>query len=144
MEWCINLHTEFSEHFTLFRSWWHFVSIDDVPSLLEIIILVLNRDLSVFSINTTLNGHDLSVIIDKFVALPSEELEPSCICTLHLENICSTIAWNSHSVILPLPRLNGLSLIIKEELLSFVVCIQCIEFHMSSTMALNNSIHPHL
>jgi hypothetical protein len=85
MEWCINLHAEFLEHLTLLRSWWHFISIDDVPSLTKFVTFVLNNDVSIFSIIITLDGHDLSVIVDELVALPSEELEPSSIGGSHVQ-----------------------------------------------------------
>jgi hypothetical protein len=107
-------------------------------------VFVVDSDLSVFSVIVSLDGHDLSFLVDQHVTFPSEELEPSGIGGSRVQVGRSSIALNGDRSTFPLVILNGLSLIIKEELLSFVGFSQGLESQIMSTNAFDNSVHPQL
>jgi len=144
MEWFFNNQSPVLVQVTLFEICWHFISVDDVPCLTNFAVFVVDSDVSVFSINISLDSHDLSFVIDKHIALPSEELEPSSIGGSHVQVVRVTIALDGDRSGFPLVRLNGLSLIIQVEHLSFVGCSQGLESQIMSTDAFDNSVHPHL
>ena len=145
MEWSINFHTPILVHITILEIIWHFIDVDDVPCLTNFTVLVVDSDVSVFSINISLDGHDLFVFdIDKLVALPSEELEPSSIGGSCVQVARFTVTLDSDRSVFPIVVYNGLSLIIQEELLCFVRFSQGLESQMMSSNAFDNSVHPHL
>jgi hypothetical protein len=53
MEFSLNIETEVFVKFSLLWLFWIFIGIDDVPLLVDLSMLVVNNDVSVFSINTT-------------------------------------------------------------------------------------------
>jgi len=144
MEWFFNYHTPILIEVTLLKIWWHFICVNDVPCLTSLAVLVVDSNVSVFRIDISLDSHDLSFVIDKHIALPSEELEPSSIGGCHVQVVRVTIALDGDRSGFPLVRLNGLSLIIQVEHLSFVGCSQGLESQIMSTDAFDNSVHPHL
>jgi len=102
MEWFFDYQSPVLIQVTLFEICWHFISVDDVPCLTNLSVLVVDTDVSVFSINISLDGHDLSFVIDKHVALPSEELEPSSIGGSHVQVVRVTIALDGDRSAFPI------------------------------------------
>ena len=102
MEWNINFHTPILVHITGFEIIWHFIDVDDVPCLTNFTILGVDCNVSVFRINVSLDSHDLSFVIDKHVAFPSKELEPSSIGGSCIQVVRSTIALDGDRSAFPL------------------------------------------
>jgi hypothetical protein len=64
VEWSLNIKTEVLVELTLLWLLWVFVSIDNVPLLVDLSMFVVNNNVSVFSINITLNIEDLTFFVD--------------------------------------------------------------------------------
>jgi len=77
VEWSFDVETEFFVQFSL--SWFAlpFVSIDDIPLLVDLAVLWSGFDVSVFSINVSLNMDDLTFLVGDKSILVSEHLPPS-------------------------------------------------------------------
>jgi hypothetical protein len=54
-----------------------FINVHDIPLLVDLVVLSINNDVSVFSINVTLNFDNLTLLVDNGSALILEELPPS-------------------------------------------------------------------
>jgi hypothetical protein len=54
-----------------------FIDIDDLPSLVDLTVLVFNNNISIFIVESSLNGNDLSFIILDDSIIVSEDLPPS-------------------------------------------------------------------
>jgi hypothetical protein len=63
--------------FSLLWLLWILVNIDDVPLLVNLSMLVVDHNILVLSIDSTLDIKDLVVVIDDESFLSSEELPPS-------------------------------------------------------------------
>jgi hypothetical protein len=77
VEISFNIHTEVFVEFTLGWFLWHLVSIDEIPLLVESLVLFPDNDILVLSILSLINIHDLSSFINKIDVLVSKELPPS-------------------------------------------------------------------
>jgi hypothetical protein len=77
MEWSFDIESIL--FIELSFSWFSlpFISIDDVPLLVDSAMLVVDNDVSVFSIMTSINIKDLSVLIDNESTVNSPHLPPS-------------------------------------------------------------------
>jgi hypothetical protein len=77
VEISFDIETEFIVEFSF--SWFSlpFISIDDVPLLVDISILIGYLNVSVFRIEISLNFDNLSSLVDNESILISEELPPS-------------------------------------------------------------------
>jgi hypothetical protein len=77
VEWSFDVETELFIQFSL--SWFSlpFISIDDVPLLVDSSVLLEEDDVSVLGILSTLNIHYLSFLVDNESTLVSEELPMS-------------------------------------------------------------------
>jgi hypothetical protein len=53
VEWSFNIETEVFVEFSFLWIFWILISIDDVPLLVDLSMLVVDNDVSVFSINST-------------------------------------------------------------------------------------------
>ena len=103
MEWSINFHTPVLVHITILEIIWHFIDVDNVPCLTDFTILGVDCNVSVFTVNVSLDGHDLSIlVVDQHVTFPSEELEPSGIGGSHVQVGRSTIALDGNRSAFPL------------------------------------------
>jgi hypothetical protein len=71
VEWSFNIESEVLIEFTLLRESFPLVNIDDVPLLVETIVLVPSKDGSVLSIYSSLNINDLSFLVDNVSVLVS-------------------------------------------------------------------------
>ena len=85
MEWSVDFETPVFVHLTFLQLCWHFIGVDDVPCLTNLSVLVVDTDVSVFRIDISYDGHDLSFFVDKHVVLESEKLEPSSIGGSHVQ-----------------------------------------------------------
>jgi hypothetical protein len=77
VEWSFNIETEVFIEFTLLWLLWILISIDDVPLLVNLSMLLVDHNILVFSIDSSLDIKDLVVVIDDESVLSSEELPPS-------------------------------------------------------------------
>jgi len=77
VEVSLNNQTEFLIELSLSGFSLPLVSIDNVPLLVDTVVLVLNFDVSVFSINIALDMHYLSFFIGNIDTFVSEHLPPS-------------------------------------------------------------------
>ena len=102
MEWFFNYHTPILIEVTLLKIWWHFICVDDVPCLTPFTVFVIDTDVSVFRIDISLDGHDLSFFVDNHVVLESEKLEPSSIGCSHVQVVRVTIALDGDRSAFPL------------------------------------------
>jgi hypothetical protein len=64
VEWSFNIETEVFVELTLLWLFWVFISVDNIPLLVDLSMFGVNNNVSVFSINSTLNIEDLSFIIN--------------------------------------------------------------------------------
>ena len=85
MEWFFDYQSPVLVQVTLFEISWHFISVDDVPCLTNFTVLWVDSNVSVFFVKVSLDGHDLSFLVDQHVTFPSEELEPSGIGCSHVQ-----------------------------------------------------------
>jgi hypothetical protein len=53
VEWSFNIETEVFVEFSFLWIFWILISIDDVPLLVDLSMLVVDNDVSVFSIKST-------------------------------------------------------------------------------------------
>jgi hypothetical protein len=77
MEISFNIDSKVWVEFSLLWLFWIFISVDDVPLLVSLSIGFGDLNILVFSIDFTLDLHDLSFIVDNSVSFSSEELPPS-------------------------------------------------------------------
>jgi len=77
VEVSLNNQTEFLIELSLSGFSLPLISIDNVPLLVDTVVLVLNFDVSVFSINIALDMHYLSFLIGNIDTFVSEHLPPS-------------------------------------------------------------------
>jgi hypothetical protein len=77
VEWSLNIESE--SFIELSLSWFSlpFINIDNVPLLVKFTVLVPGDDVSVFSINTTLDVKNLSVFVLNHGSNVSPHLPPS-------------------------------------------------------------------
>jgi hypothetical protein len=77
MEVSLNVKTELLVELSL--SWFSlpFISVDNIPWLVESVVLVLDFNVSVFSINIALDMKDLAFLIAHVDTSVSEHLPPS-------------------------------------------------------------------
>jgi hypothetical protein len=80
VEWSFNIEAKVFVQFTLSWCCLPLVNIDDVPFLVQTIMLSPCNDSSVFIISSSVNVKYLSFIVDNMISLVSPQLEPS-----HLE-----------------------------------------------------------
>jgi hypothetical protein len=102
MEWSINLEAKVFVQFSFLEISWHFVNVDNFPGLTKLAILVVDCNVSVFLIKISLDGHDLSFLVDQHVTFPSEELEPSGIGGSHVQVRRPSLALNGDRSAFPL------------------------------------------
>ena len=77
VEVSLNEKTEVFVKFSLNWFSWILVNIDDVPLLVNLSVLVPHNDVSVFSVKTTMDIDDLTLLIDNESILVSPQLPPS-------------------------------------------------------------------
>ena len=77
VEWSFNIESEHLVEFSLLWIFWHFVSVDDIPLLVESLMFVPDDDVSVFSIYSSGYIQDLAFIVNNISTLISEQLPPS-------------------------------------------------------------------
>jgi hypothetical protein len=77
MEVFFNNETKVFVEFSFNWLSWIFISIDEIPLLIEFAMLVVDDDVLLFSIFTTRYIHDFSFLIGKECSIHSEELPPS-------------------------------------------------------------------
>jgi hypothetical protein len=72
VEWSFDVETEHFVKFSLFWLSWVNISVDDIPLLVDSLMFVPDNDVSVLGINSTMDIHGLSSLIDDVSALKSE------------------------------------------------------------------------
>ena len=77
VEWSFDIESEFLIEFSLLWFLWVFININDIPLLVDSVMFVPYNDVSVLSINSSVNINDLSFLIDNPMSFSSEELPPS-------------------------------------------------------------------
>jgi len=77
VEWSLNVKTKVLVKFSFLWLFWVFISVDDIPLLVDLSVLTPYKDVSVFGINTILYIHYLSFLIDNESILESEHLPSS-------------------------------------------------------------------
>ena len=78
VEWSFNVESEEFIEFSLLWLFWIFISVDNVPLLVETLVSVPDNDISAFIILSTMYIHSFSFIVDDpSVVLVSEEIPPS-------------------------------------------------------------------
>jgi hypothetical protein len=77
VEISLNVEVEFLVELSLGWLFWILVNIDEVPLLVDSSVLVVYLNVSVFSINISLDIKYLSVLINHEWRTPSEHLPPS-------------------------------------------------------------------
>jgi len=102
MEWSINLEAPVLVQISFLEISWHFVNVDDFPGLSNFAVLVVDCNVSVFTVDVSLDGHDLSFLVDQHVTFPSEELEPSGIGGSHVQVGRPSLALNGDRPAFPL------------------------------------------
>jgi hypothetical protein len=77
IEVSFNIESEISVEFTFDWLIWVLISIDNLPLLVDLSMLVVDLDILVLIIESTSNIHHLSFLIHNELAFQSEELPPS-------------------------------------------------------------------
>jgi len=77
IEWSFNIEAELLVIFSLLWFFWIYISIDHIPLLVNLTMLVPDLDVSVLSINASVNIHNLSFLVDDESTFKSEHLPPS-------------------------------------------------------------------
>jgi hypothetical protein len=77
VEWSLNVKTKVFIKFSFLGWKLPFINVDYIPLLVDLSVLVPCNDVSVLSINTTMNIHNLSMRIDEVCSIKVEELPPS-------------------------------------------------------------------
>jgi len=77
VEVSLNVKTELLVQLSLSWFVWVFISIDNLPSLVNLSVSLVNNDVSVLSINTALNIKDFTFLIDDEFTIFLEKLPPS-------------------------------------------------------------------
>jgi hypothetical protein len=119
-----------------------FISVDYIPLLVNFTILVSNNDVSILSINVSLNFNDLCFLVNNVTILIFEELPPSWVnawCEMKVG--WSAVGLDFHGIVLPLLRSDSLINIIEEVLLCCDILSPSFEPDVVSTVALSNSLH---
>jgi hypothetical protein len=77
VEISFNIETELFVEFSLSWLTLPFISIDDVPLLVDTVISIVDTDVSVLLVDVSNNFEDLSFLVDNIRSLISEHLPPS-------------------------------------------------------------------
>jgi hypothetical protein len=143
VEWSLDIKVEVFVEFSLSWFLWVFVSIDDIPLLVDSTMSGVHDNVSVFGVNTTWYIHNLVVMpVDEVWWGPSEHLPPSWVdAWCHSELVLSTVSWNLHDIVLPVVWSDDLGDWIKEPLLLLLVLSISLQEDIGSTLALSNSVH---
>jgi hypothetical protein len=140
VEVSLNIKTESFVELTL--SWFTlpFVNVDNIPLLMDLVVSLVDTDVSVFLINSTLNFHYLSSLVDNLRSLVSEELPPSWVGSGTSDIGRSSISLNVKWVALPVVILDGLGDLIEVPLLSSNISSPSLQPNIVGTVALNDSL----
>ena len=77
VEWSFNIESEIFVQLSLSRFSFPFISVDDIPLLVDLSMFVPDNDVSLLSINSAMYIHNLSFLIYDESSIKSEELPPS-------------------------------------------------------------------
>ena len=77
VEVSFNIKTELFIELTLYWFLWILINIDDIPLLVDMVVLIPDNDVSVLFIFVSVNVHDLSLFINEVVVLISKDIPPS-------------------------------------------------------------------
>jgi hypothetical protein len=77
MEWSFNIESELFIQLSFLWFALPFISINNVPLLVDLIVLVLNIDVSVFCVNVSSNLDYLTFFVNNIGILSFEKLPPS-------------------------------------------------------------------
>jgi len=144
MEWNFDTKTEIFIHLTSSCWLWHFINIYNVELLVEVIVSSVESNVVVLSISMSSNIHNLSVLlIYKITIFVDEQLPPSWGSSFRTKIEWSTIALDRQWSILPLLRLDGLWLLIIEELLVSATFDVISKSDIVTSIAFNDSLHWH-
>jgi len=142
VEWSFDIESESLVDFSL--DWFSlpFINIHDVPLLVDTLMSVPDNDVSVFSINTTVDIEYLSVFVDNVSTVQSEHLPPSSIDSASDSEVAaSSIGLDFNCIVLPVVISDGLGDSIEEPLLCLVVLFPSVKLDVVVSVSLGNSLH---
>jgi hypothetical protein len=121
-----------------------FINIHDVPLLVDLLLVVVNNNVSVLRIGCTLHFNNFTMLVHNVSILISEHLPPSGVHTTGCSQVgASSVTLDFHSIALPVVVLDGLGDLIKVPLLSLDILSPSLKPDIVGTMALSNSLHWH-
>jgi hypothetical protein len=118
-----------------------FISVDDVPLLVKLIVLGVYTNVSVLLVNITYNFHNFWSLIDNSGTSVSEELPPSWVGSGTSEIAWSTVALDIKRMSLPKIILDSLWDSIEVPLLSHGILSPSSKVDIIGTNALSDSLH---
>jgi len=140
----VSLNKESESFVELSLGWFSlpFISVDNVPLLVDLLLIVVNNNVSVLRIRSALNFNNFTVLVDNVWSLVSEHLPPSGVdCRSCSDVRASSVTLDLHSIVLPVVVLDRFRYLIEIPLLSFSILSPSLKPDVVGTVALSNSLH---
>jgi hypothetical protein len=77
IEWSFNIKAELLVEFSLNWFSWVFISVDNIPLLIDLTMLSVGNDVGIFIVFSSFNIEDLSFLVDKEWTFIGPKLPPS-------------------------------------------------------------------